>query len=127
LNYTISENTKAKLEEIIQDGPGQSWGHGGAGGVRQAVHVRITGCKDATTGLFPCKPCTYNPKDATWTDHADAWAFEPNTGKLLINGQRYLAVRYQGNRTLIPSKTCEKLQQDCFIPARGESFHAQAA
>jgi Ca2+-binding RTX toxin-like protein len=33
----------------------------------------------------------------------------------------------QGNRTLIPSKTCEKLQQDCFIPARGESFHAQAA
>lgn len=93
--YVISENTKVKLEALMQKGEGHEGGHAGVGGVRQVCHVKVTGPKAGTK--YPCKATSYNATNSTWTEYdATAYVLEANDLVLETN-YRYTAIRYGVN------------------------------
>lgn len=96
--YYLSPQTYTQVQRVIAERGGESGGGAGSGGAgRQVIHVTVTSAVPDSFGYFACQPTVFN--GTTWdvfTD-ANAVAFQPN-GIPLLNGGRYLAVRY-GNRS----------------------------
>ena len=89
--YTISTDTKNQLERLIDRNRGDTHGYASRGGVRQVIHVKITG--PLSSGYYPCLPRAYSPDDDTWTDYDEGLCFDAND-RPLSEDQTYLAVRY---------------------------------
>ena len=91
MSYTVSQATKDKLEQLIDNDRGDTHGYASRGGVRQVIHVKITG--PLSSGFYPCLPRAFVPDDDDWVEFDEALVFEAN-GRPLSEDQTYIAVRY---------------------------------
>lgn len=96
IGYVLSGDSVDRLANLFEQSPGGAIGYGGnrsGGGGRQAIHVLVTSSTPDGSGHYNCSPCAFN--GSTWDIYSttDCVVFNPN-GSPLLNGQRYLCVRY---------------------------------
>lgn len=92
--YVLSGDSVDRLQQLFDSSPGGSVGFGGGrGGGRQVIHVVLTASVPDSDGYYTCSPCAFN--GYTWDVYStgNTVCFGPND-EPLINGHRYLAVRY---------------------------------
>jgi hypothetical protein len=93
--FYLSAKTYGELERVISERDGEAGGGISASGTRQVVHILITSACADSQGHYDCTPTAFN--GSTWDTYTDSITItkclHPN-GQGLVNGDRYLAVRY---------------------------------
>ena len=92
-NFYLSQETYDKLQRVIGERDGESSGTVSGGGGRQIIHIQITSSFTDGFGCYACTPCAYN--GTGWDSYTGdiTVAIHPQ-GNQLVNGDRYIAIRY---------------------------------
>lgn len=91
----LSPATYERIDRLIGKRPGDKGGYAVGSGVRQVIHVKVTGDPDEDR-KYPCTPTAYQPNEGSWKDYgedAECYVYEANEQDLR-NGDRYIAIRY---------------------------------
>lgn len=93
--YLLSPATADRLGEILNVTPGDKGGHVAGGGVRQVIHVRVTGTvvDPKLTKTYKGVACAYDSALQQWDEYSECYVKDPNNECLEI-GKRYGAERY---------------------------------